>query len=118
MAESPERHVCPAPPPHPKCLLQLELANSHTDGGWLGILTWVPVGMKQSYRTDAQKVALASLVSTVLCSSMHLLYVLYFYTWTAEHFCGEKNEVSARTQWLRLFLGTRILDPKGRAMDS
>lgn len=47
----------------------------------------------------------APVFSTMLCSST-ALHFLYFYTWTANHFCVEGNEMSVQTQWLLLFLVT------------
>lgn len=59
----------------------------------------------------------APMFSTMLCSSPQLLYFLYFYTWTADHFCGEGDETSVLAQWLMLILVTagRLLHQRGGA---
>ena len=46
--------------------------------------------------TDVHKVA--HRFSAVLCSPPQLLYLLYFYKWTVEHFCREGSEMPTHTQ--------------------
>lgn len=72
------------------------MATRGAQAGLQGISNMGADGTKRGCGTDVQEVARMS--STVLCSSLQLLYLLYFYTWTADHFCGEGDEMPAQTQ--------------------